>query len=224
LPDGAEASGGSLSIPSGQADRSGDTISGTDITTRQAIKSGSFWSLVLLSLCHMMVMSATIVHVMPYLSSIGVARSISGIVAAAIPVASIAGRLFFGWLGDHFSRQWSLVGAFVAFGLGTLCFGLVSVAGFWFVVPFVLLFGLGYGGSNSARISLAREYFGRANFGSIFGLVMGLSVLGSIVAPPLAGWVYDTWGAYKVIWFVYAAFPFAVLATIPSFSKAPRRP
>jgi MFS family permease len=222
LPDGAEAGGEDQPIPTERRDSSSETISRPDTGTRQAVKSRTFWSLVLLSLCHMMVMSATIVHVMPYLGSIGVDRSTSGIVAAAIPVASIAGRLLFGWLGDYLSRQWALVGAFVAFGLGTLCFGLVSVAGFWFVVPFVLLFGIGYGGSNSARISLAREYFGRTNFGSIFGLVMGLSVLGSIVAPPLAGWVYDTWGTYKVIWFVYAALPFAVLATIPSFPKAAR--
>jgi MFS family permease len=224
LPDGARAGRGGQSVPLDRPDDGPREICGSDMSTRQAMKSKAFWSLALLSLCHMIVMSATIVHVMPYLGSIGVARSTSGVVAAAIPVTSIAGRLLFGWLGDRYSRRSAAAGAFIAIGLGTLCFGLVSVVGFWFVVPFVLLFGIGYGGSNSVRISLAREYFGRTNFGSIFGLVMGLSVVGSIVAPPLAGWVYDTWGRYQVIWFVYAALPFAVLGTVCSLPTVERCP
>jgi MFS family permease len=215
LPDGEEEDGEAPVIPLEQP-----AFYKADMSTMQAIKSGTFWSLVLLSLCHMMVMSATITHVMPYLSSIGLARSTAGISAAAIPVASIAGRLFFGWLGDKFDRRLATAGAFVMIGLGIFCFGFASIAGFWLVIPFLLLFGIGYGGSNSLRIALAREYFGRTNFGSIFGLVMGISVVGGIVAPPLAGWVYDTWGSYQAIWFVYAALPFAALATVFTFPKA----
>jgi MFS family permease len=160
---------------------------------------------------------------MPYLSSIGLVRSTSGIAAAAIPVVSIAGRIFFGWLGDKFDRRLATAGAFVMIGLGIFCFGFASTAGFWLLIPFVLLFGIGYGGSNSLRIGLARDYFGRTNFGSIFGLVMGLSVVGGIVGPPLTGWVYDSWGSYKAIWYVYAALPFAVLGSVFSFPKAARK-
>jgi MFS family permease len=218
LPDGEEEDSEASGIPLEQP-----AFYKADMSTTQAIKSGTFWSLVLLSLCHMMVMSATITHVMPYLSSIGLARSTAGVLAAAIPVASIAGRLLFGWLGDKFDRRWATAGAFVMIGLGIFCFGFASIAGFWLGIPFVVLFGIGYGGSNSLRIGLAREYFGRTNFGSIFGLVMGISVVGAIIAPPLAGWVYDTWGSYKVIWFVYAALPFAALGTVVTFPKAARK-
>lgn len=217
LPDGEEEDREASVIPLEQP-----AFCKADMSTMQAIKSGTFWRLVLLSLCHMMVMSATITHVMPYLGSIGLVRSTAGILAAAIPVASIAGRLFFGWLGDKVDRRLATAGAFVMIGLGIFCFGFASIAGFWLVIPFVFLFGIGYGGSNSLRIALAREYFGRANFGSIFGLVMGISVVGGIVAPPLAGWVYDTWGSYQAIWFVYAVLPFAALGTVFTFPKAAR--
>lgn len=215
LPDGAEEGGKTSAIPMVEP-----AFCRADMSTVQAVKSGTFWSLVILSLCHMMVMSATITHVMPYLSSIGLGRSKAGIVAAAIPVASIAGRLFFGWLGDRFDKRPVTAGTFVMIGLGIFCFGFASIAGFWLVIPFVFLFGVGYGGSNSVRIALARQYFGRSNFGSIFGLVLGISVVGGIVAPPLAGWVFDTWGSYRAIWFVYAALPFAVLGTVFAFPKA----
>ena len=212
LPDGEEGEGSVIPLVE-------PAFSKADMSTVQAIKSGTFWSLVLLSLCHMMVMSAAITHVMPYLSSIGLVRSKAGLVTAAIPVASIAGRLFFGWLGDRFDKRVVTAGTFVMIGLGIFCFGFASVGGFWLVIPFVFFFGVGYGGSNSVRIALARQYFGRSNFGSIFGLVMGISVVGGIVAPPLAGWVFDTWGSYRAIWFVYAALPFAALGTVFALPK-----
>jgi len=215
LPDGAEEKEEPSAIPMVEP-----AFAAADMSIVQAIRSGTFWSLVALSLCHMMVMSATITHVMPYLGSIGFLRSKAGIVAAAIPVVSIAGRLFFGWLGDRFDKRLVTAGTFVMIGLGIFCFGFASVAGFWLVIPFVLLFGIGYGGSNSVRIALARQYFGRSNFGSIFGLVLGISVVGGIAAPPVAGWVFDTWGSYRAIWFVYAALPFTVLGTVFAFPKA----
>jgi MFS family permease len=193
-----------------------------DVRALQALKSGTFWRLVAISVCHMVVMSSAIIHVMPYLSSIGMVRSMSSIVAAAIPLSSIGGRLLFGWLGDRFDRRLITAVAFVMIGLGIFCFAYASIAGFWLVIPFLALFGIGYGGNNALRIALAREYFGRANFGSIYGLVMGMSVVGSIVSPPLAGWVYDTLGSYQVVWFAFATLPIAALGailTLPKVSK-----
>jgi len=184
-----------------------------DVTALQALKSGTFWRIVILSLCHMIVMSSTVLHVMPYLSSIGIARSMSGLVAAAIPLSSIAGRLGMGWFGDRFDRRAVTAVAFAMITLGTVCFGMASFMGSWPLIPFLILFGVGYGGSNALRIALAREYFGRTNFGSVYGLAMGISVVGGIIAPPLAGWVYDSWGSYQWVWFAFATLP--ALALIP---------
>jgi MFS family permease len=223
LPDGAGERERSGPEPQPQPASEAADMGAADMGTMQAVKSGIFWGLTALSVCHMVVMSATITHVMPYLGSIGLARSAAGFVAAAIPVASIAGRLLFGWVGDRYGRRSATAAAFIMIGMGIFCFGLASIAGYWLLFPFVVLFGIGYGGSNTLRISLARVYFGRANFGGIFGLILGISVLGGIIAPPLAGWVYDTTGSYRIIWFVYAALPFASLGTLGTFPKTEGR-
>jgi MFS family permease len=219
LPDGAVESERSGPEPPPQPASGAADPGAADMGTLQALKSGIFWGLTALSVCHMVVMSATITHVMPYLSSIGLTRSVSGFVAAAIPVASIAGRLLFGWVGDRYGRRSATAAAFIMIGLGIFCFGFASSEVYWLLIPFVVLFGIGYGGSNTLRISLARVYFGRANFGGIFGLILGISVLGGIIAPPLAGWVFDATGSYRIIWFVYAALPFASLGTLATFPK-----
>ena len=185
-----------------------------DITGKEALKSGTFWRIALAFTCHILLVTAVVTHVMPYLSSVGVARSRSGLIATGIPLASIAGRLGLGWFGDRFNKKVVTALGFVTMGLGLFCFGYAPNAGMWLLVPFLILFGTGYGGINAMRPSMVREYFGRANFGTVFGLIMGIGMIGSIVGPTLAGWAYDTWGSYQGIWFIFAATPVAAVVAI----------
>jgi MFS family permease len=182
----------------------------------QIIKSSVFWRIALAFTTHMILVGSTITHVMPYLSSIGVDRSTSSFIAMAIPLMSIGGRLTFGWLGDRFDRKRVAIGAFIMMSMGMLCFSLISNAGLWLLVPFLILFGIGYGGSNVTRASLTREYFGRSSFGTIFGFIVGINMMGSIAGSPLAGWVFDTWGSYQSIWLIYACLPIIALISILS--------
>ena len=218
-------------LPDGQAKDSvtTDDISNlspaveVDVKAKQALKSSSFWHIALAVTYHAMVTSAVITHVMPYLSSIGLARSRASLVATAIPLMSIGGRLGLGWLGDVHDRRKVTAGAIAMMGVGTLCFGYASTAGAWLLVPFIVLVGIGYGGCNVLRASLMREYFGRTNFGAIFGLIMGISTLGNITGPLLAGWVFDNWGSYQGIWFAFAALGIVALIsllTVPPVSTA----
>jgi len=168
-----------------------------DVSTRQAIKSGTFWSIALAFACHVMLVTAVITHLMPYLSSVDVGRSDSSIIAIAVPLASIAGRLGFGWIADRSSRKLVSAVGFCMMGLGLVCFGSVEIIGFRVLVPFLILFGIGYGGLNVMRPALVQEYFGRSNFGTIFGIIIGVSMAGSIGGPAVAGWAYDSWGSYQ---------------------------
>jgi len=175
------------------------------VTAKEALKTSTFWHITLAFTYQAAVVFAVITHVMPYLSSIGVTRSMSSLVASATPLTSVVGRLGLGWMADKLDRKRVLAGAFAMMGLGILCFGCASTAGTWLLVPFVILFGIGYGGSNTMRPSLTREFFGRMNFGTIFGLIVGVNMVGQIIGPTLSGWVFDNWGSYQGIWFVFAS-------------------
>jgi MFS family permease len=152
-------------------------------------------------MCHILAMNAVITHVMPYLSSIGFSRSFSSLVAIAVPLASIVGRLSFGWLGDRFGRRQLTALGFVIAGLGLLAYGSVVAAGTWILVPSLVLVGLGWGAPVPMMPALVREYFGRARLASILGLVMGVAALGSMAGPPLAGLAFDKLHSYQVAWF-----------------------
>ena len=185
-----------------------------NVGTKQAVKSRTFWHIALALMCQFIILSAVITHVMPYLSSIGFTRAISGLMAAGIPLASIGGRLGLGWLGDKVDKRRVAAGAFALMCGGLLCFGFISAGDTWLLVTFLILFGIGYGGNNTLRASLIREFFGRKNFGAIHGLMIGVMALGSIAGPPLAGYVFDNWGSYQPIWFVFAGLAIAALLSV----------
>ena len=45
-------------------------------------------------------------------------------------------------------------------------------------------------------------YFGRGNFGSVMGLMMGFCAIGQVLAPPLTGLVWDVMGSYSLAWYI----------------------
>ena len=194
-------------------------IAEEDIGVKQALKSGTFWKLALALMCNSIVLSAVVTHVMPYLSSIGIARAMSSLVASAVPLFSIGGRIGFGWLGDKFDKRWVMAGAFAMVSLGLLFFGYASTAGVWLLVPFIIFFGNGFGGNATIRAVLLREYFGRSRFGTIFGFAMGVMMLGNIIGAPLAGWVFDNWGSYQSIWLVFAGVAVVGLVLVVTTSR-----
>jgi MFS family permease len=189
-----------------------------DIGVRQALKGRVFWHIALGMVCHFLVMIAVITHVMPYLSSIGIPRITSSLVASAIPLISIGGRLSFGWFGDRFDKRWVTALGLALVGSSLLFFSYVATIGTWLLIPFVILFGIGFGGPVPMSVALVREYFGRARLGTVLGLATGIAYLGSIVGPPLTGWIFDTYGSYQGAWFTLAG---VAIAGMLSFVTAP---
>jgi cyanate permease len=199
LPDGEvkspAATGANPDVP---------RISLKDVGIRRVLRSSAFWYMTIAFGCQLLVAQAVFTHVMPYLSSVEVSRSISSSVATFVPVASVVGRLGIGWLGDKLDSRLVTVATFAMVCSGLIIFEYVTSAEMWLLVPFVILFGIGHGGIVSLRPSLIRKFFGRASFGTIFGFVIGLIVLLSMAGPPLAGWVFDYWGSYQNTWLAFA--------------------
>ena len=185
-----------------------------DIGPKQALKSSAFWHMSLAFLYHSMVTHAVNTHVMPYLSSVGIERSISSLLAAALVVASIGGRIGFGWLAGRTDRKRLSVIAFVMLGLGLLVFGYLPAGGIWLIVPFIIFFSIGWGGNVTMRVALVREIFGRKRFGTMHGFTVGVMMIGGLVGAPIAGWVFDTRGSYQPAWFAFAGLAVAAIVIL----------
>ncbi len=190
-----------------------------NIRVAQVLKSATFWRIAMTFMVHAMLVSSVITHIMPYLSSIGVDRTRAGLAAMMLPIMSISGRAGFGWLADRFDRRRVVAIAFGLITVGLLCFGSAPGTGLWLLIPFLFFFGVGYGGSTGTRPAIVSEYFGRAKFGTLFGLIIGISALGGIFGPFIAGWVYDTWSSYQGVWLAYTGLSVAAALLIINVSK-----
>ena len=178
-------------------------------------------------MCHVFAVGAVVTHMMPYLSSLGITRSVSSFAALVLPFVSIGGRLGSGWLGDRFDKRHVFTASFLSVTAGLLFFGYVTAERIWLLVPFIITLSLGWGFNNTTRIALLRDYFGRSSFGTILGFLSGIAMIGNISGAPLAGWVFDTWGSYQGAWLSFSALTLlgAVLGfTLPASSSASRKP
>ena len=200
LPDGDVSS----SLETSEVHTSAESVE-INIPAKQALRSGAFWHIALAAMCHSFVIGAVVTHIMPFLGSIGIIRSTASLVALALPVVSICGRLGVAWVRDRLDERRVYAVTFVLMAIGMLCFGYVAGGVTWLLVPFVIVFSFGWGVSVTMRMTLLRKYFGRNSFGTILGFASGVMMVGHIAGAPLAGWVFDTWGSYQGIWFAFVS-------------------
>jgi len=193
LPDGE--------LPKDQSSNLQFQAADAELTLREVIRKRSYIFLNVAEAIRMLALAAVVTHVMPYLSSVGMARTSAGLVAAAIPLCSIMGRFGFGWLADFFEKRYVLSAAYLIMGVGLLAF--CDAKATWAILLFLVFFSSGSGGTIILRGAILREYFGRRSLGKMLGVIMGFASLGGIIGPTVAGWAFDAMGSYEFIWFIF---------------------
>ncbi len=197
LPDGKRQE--DLTEPNGS--RADDFSVGA----KEALKMRAFWQLAIAHMLQIAGIMAVLTHVMPYLASLGVEPSTAGMVAMAVPLVSLVGRIPFGWLADIFTKKYISAISMMLTGIGLFLFWLIDGSSLALMILFAIVFGLGVSGLMPLRASLLREYFGTKRFATISGLAGTCSMIGMGIGPPLAGWVFDTLGVYDPVWLILTA-------------------
>ena len=169
-----------------------------DWTASQASRAPAFW-LIIAAESLVILMSGTInFQIVPYLRDVGISPAVA---AGALSVSSLLGSLgnpFWGWLSDLFSpRRLALI---------TLAVSGVAVSLFLIVpegrlsIAVVILYGTIAGGLNILGHMMIAQYFGRASFGSITGL-MGPFQTGALgLGPTLGALLFRVTGGYRAIY------------------------
>jgi MFS family permease len=170
---------------------------------REILKKKSFLFVNLAEVIRLMALMAVVTHIMPYLSTMEISRRSSGLIAAGIPLLSIAGRFGFGWLGDLFEKKYVMAISFSLMALGMLALCHIKLSGMIYI--FLFFFSNGFGGIATLRGALLREYYGKNNFGKYLGIMMGFGACGGIIGPTTAGWVFDLTESYYFVWLALSA-------------------
>jgi len=195
------------------------------ITTRDALRTRTFW---LLSLGHtsgVTMVSALSVHFVIYAQtrmdmSVTLAASLLTLMTAMV----MLGQLIGGFYGDRVQKRllagWGMLGHAAAIGI--LAYADSTAA----VVAAVVLHGLSWGMRGPLMSAMRADYFGRASFAMIMGASSLIVTLGSVGGPLLAGILVDTTGEYSLAFLILSiaavggAITFFVLQPPPRYAEA----
>lgn len=164
-------------------------------TMREAAKSPSLWLILFTFGFSNYVFLGTLSHQVTYLTgeadiSEGTAAGALALMVGFMAVGKAAG----GWLADRVEPRKTL--GFMPFMLAAGVLVLLlwhATAALYF---YVILLGIGYGGSMAQTNSTLANYYGRDNIAAIIGLVHGLAALLGALSTVMTGVIRDYAGTY----------------------------
>lgn len=77
-------------------------------------------------------------------------------------------------------------------------------AGYWTLIPVLVVFGLATIGWSGVHLALVGEFAGGRFMGLTIGFTVTIALIGNIIGPPLFGYIVDTSGSYGPAWFFLA--------------------
>jgi MFS family permease len=182
-------------------------------------RTPAFYLLALGSMCSIAAVGGTNQHLKLFLSlDMKYSQDAAATIASTVLAASIAGRLFMGWLADRIARKQVMILIYLLVaGSIPLLFMADSRAAMY---GFAVLFGLGLGGEYMIIPLMAAELFGVRILGRLLGVILTADGVAEATAPMLVGYLRDRTGSYDVGFMLLIGIALAGTAAI---SMLPRR-
>ena len=228
LPDGADTGGERKEDEGVDMETRGAGYASSyqeiEYTFKQAIKTGTFWLMIVAFGVQYTVAGGFNLHIHPFLTDTGLTEAAASGLMGIMIFFTLPSRFFGGLFADRVPKnriQFLLTAAFLfqVIGLGTyLLFQNIPAA-------YVLMacHGLSSGAVTPLVIVILGRYFGRKAFGSILGtMVAVLSPLG-MVAPVFYGWVFDTTRSYNNA-FITGLVLAVIAVVVSSLVRIPKLP
>jgi cyanate permease len=135
--------------------------------------------------------------IVPMLTDSGMSVRMATSAVSVLGIATIAGRIFSGYLLDRIFAPYVTIMFLMVPFVGVVAFG----AGLSYGLPFVAAFliGLGIGGELDLMAFLISRYFGLRAFGALYGLLTGLFYIGAKGGPFMVNVIYEATGSYHLV-------------------------
>lgn len=180
----------------------------------QALRSPQFLILGLTFFACCAAHSGPIFHMVSYAMMCGIAPMAAVTIYSVEGLAGLGGRLLLGVAADRLGAKRVLIAGLLVQAFAILTYIFVGQLGEFYLLA--VIFGTAYGGVMPLYAVLAREYFGQAVMGTVFGAATMMSSLGMALGPLLGGWIFDTFNGYA--WMYIASFAVGLGATAIAFT------
>jgi MFS family permease len=192
-PDGLPAASG----------REGSQRALSPWTSRTAIRTRAFWTLLGTWFCCCTSHSGPLVHAAAHAMDVGVSAPWAAAMMGGFGASAFLGRIVLGMVADRIGGRRTLIGALAAQAVLMAAFG--GIQGAWVLMAAAVAFGLAYGGVFSQYPVILREYFGATRVGAVYGTAMFVNAVAMASGPFVAGLIHDVTGTYQVPFWVSGA-------------------
>ncbi len=195
-------------------------------TAAQAMKTRTFWRLILFFGLLGLAAGGGSIHRLPYWVEQGFDASLVSYAFAADAAGAALMALAAGFMVDRFPVRYvgaaSSVGFAVAIGL------MFFTSHPFFLFASVILFGISVGANMIVTTFVWADYYGRAFLGTIRGIVLPATLVTSGAGAPIAGYIYDFSHSYLPVWWIlmglYVLAALVILGTPAPKAFAPPAP
>lgn len=195
-----------------------------EFTLRQAIKTPSYWMIVLAQATFGSTHRALSLHIMPFLTDMNIEATSAAAMVTLTGLFSLALRFVGGVVADRIRisyLRFFFGGSYLlkAAALAVIVMNQSTPA----IYVFLTLNYISFGISMTLGSFIWGRYFGRKAFGSIRGFSMVFMMPMAFLVPIYTGWVYDTSGSYLTA-FITLAIIAATAGVFMFFAPPPKPP
>jgi MFS family permease len=215
---GLQPDGGPFSSDASEAHSAhGRIAAASEFTLREAMRTASFWMLVLATTTRVGVFNAITVHFVPIMVWKGATEQQAAAMLAVMALMSLPAHLCVGWIADRVPKPPLMAVCMVigAIGVGFLAYGEAAWSpwAFTLLVTFVeAIFPVSW--------ATVGDFFGRKSFATIRGTMSFFYLWGPALGPIITGAVYDRHQSYAPLMAAYIT-TFLIAAALYALLRAP---
>jgi MFS family permease len=190
-------------VPDGVAEKSTEGARGRPIpsfvtqeqwTYREAISTPAYWLMVLSLVGGSCGYTLYLAHGVVHLADLGHTRAAGAWAISILAGTGILAKVVVALLGDRIDPRYLWAGFTAFFALGLYL--IIDARSTWQYFAFAACLGIGFGGGVVCLMAVLSNYYGVKVFASLAGLAVAVNTLSSVLAPYVAGWLYDKGHGY----------------------------
>ena len=173
-------------------------------TVKQVMKQPATWLIGVFMITNAFAAGTLNTHQVAHIEDLGPTPMMAAFTVSAVSIATVVGNLSFGGLATKFSIK-NLVSA--AFGLRLISLVILltsnSIA---MLYVYAVLFGISGALISTAAVTLVGNYYGRARFPQIMGMVAVFMYIFLAAGPAFGGAMFDATGSYTIAFVILIIF------------------
>ena len=167
-----------------------------DFTARQALATPAFWIITIAHISSTISIVTLSLHLVPKLTDMGLTLTSASLVVLTYTAVALPAQFVAGFAADRLPKRPLILFFLVLQASSVMVIAFADSV--YTAYLFAVMFGIGFGGRTPLLTAIRGEYFGRKAFATIMGLSMTPMSITMMVAPPFAGYMFDTTGSYVV--------------------------